>query len=170
MNNLVHAIQAIKGIAAIAQLAEEANGRAPYQVRERVNPFDLPDREFQGRYRFSKNGVQRLANLLRPQLQARDGQRNPFTVEQIVCCGLDYLGGGHFQRTEGVCSRSCTSSAFNMAYKFIDALLTHKDEFVRLPDRERRERNAREVLRKHHLFNVNYGIDGSHFTFKEKPR
>ena len=146
------------------------SSRASYQVCERINPCDLPVREFHGRYRFSKNGVHRLANLLRPQLQVRDGRGNLFTVEHIVSCGLNYLGGGHFQRTEGVCSRSCASSALNMAYKFIDALLTHKDEFVRLPDRERRERNAREVLRKHHLFNVNYGIDGSHFTFKEKPR
>ena len=57
MNNLEHAIQAIIGNAAIAQLADEANGRAPYQVRGRINPFDLPDLEFQGRYRFSKKGV-----------------------------------------------------------------------------------------------------------------
>ena len=73
MNNLVDAIQAINGIAAIAQLAVAADDghglRAPYQNRERVNPFDLPDPEFQGRYRFSKTGVRRIADLLRLQLQ-----------------------------------------------------------------------------------------------------
>ena len=29
---------------------------------------------------------------------------DPFYAEQIVCSGLQILGGGHFFRTEGACS------------------------------------------------------------------
>ena len=36
--------------------------------RERIDPFTLPDREFKARYRFSKDGVRNLKDVLRPYL------------------------------------------------------------------------------------------------------
>ena len=83
---------------------------------------------------------------------------------------LDILGGGHFHRTEGVCSNSATSTAHNMTYTFVDALLTLKPDVVCMPNRQRKEANADKVYTKHKLFNVIYGIDGCHIPFAEKPR
>ena len=40
----------------------------PRRVRRRgrVDPFNLPDREFKARYWFSKDGVRKLTDILRP--------------------------------------------------------------------------------------------------------
>ena len=88
--------------------------------RERVDPFNLPDREFKARYRFSKDGVRKLTDILRPYLNA-DAENNrglPFSPEQIVTSGLDILGSGHFQRVEGVCSQSGKSSVHKNLYRY----------------------------------------------------
>ena len=54
--------------------------------RERIDPFNLPDREFKARYRFSKDGVRNLTDILRPHLNA-DAENNrglPFSSEKIA--------------------------------------------------------------------------------------
>ena len=91
--------------------------RAPRRRRERLDPFTLPDREFKARFRFSKEGVTRLTNLVRGSLSHTTNRGIPFTAEQVVCSALDYLGGGHFQRIQGVCSGSARSTAHEMIYK-----------------------------------------------------
>ena len=90
--------------------------REPRRSRPRLDPFTLPDREFKGRYRFSKDGVRRLTDLLRPGLIHKDEKGCPFTPEQIVCCGLNILGSAHFQQTEGVCIGSAKSTAQHLMY------------------------------------------------------
>ena len=89
--------------------------------RERVDPFNLPDREFKARYRFSKDGVRKLTDILRPYLNAdAENMRGlPFSPEQIVTSGLDILGSGLFQRVEGVCSQSGKSSVHKSLYRYI---------------------------------------------------
>ena len=89
--------------------------------RERVDPFNLPDREFKARYRFSKDGVRKLTDILRPYLNAdAENMRGlPFSPEQIVTSGFDILGSGLFQRVEGVCSQSGKSSVHKNLYRYI---------------------------------------------------
>ena len=83
--------------------------------RYRLRPdfYDIPDREFKNRFRFSKENVTRITNLVRGDLEKESDRGSPFSPEQIVCLSLDILGGGHFQRMEGVAS-GCTKSTVNL--------------------------------------------------------
>ena len=103
---------------------EQRSQREKVRRRDRLDPFSIPDREFRGRYRFTKENVQKLINILTPHLlteeqkSKHDNKGLPFSVAQIVCCGLDYLAGGYFQRVAGVCNGSSKSSAQNMVYRY----------------------------------------------------
>ena len=44
-----------------------------YQRRQRLDPFEIPDREFAGRYLFSKDGVRRLCDILHDEIEPKDG-------------------------------------------------------------------------------------------------
>ena len=113
-----------------------------------------------------------MANIFRPQLEGnRVSNRGlPLSAEYIVCSGLDIMGGGHFQRVEGVCSSTCTASAHNMLYKFVDALLTIKDQVIYMPTRPMKEQNSNKIWQKYKLWNVTCGIDGVHMPFDGVPR
>ena len=116
-------INDILQIVAINNLAQPVRvvQRARRRQRIRLDPYQLPDREFKQRYRFSKPGVRRLVAILLPFLEgvARNDRGKPFSPEQIVCSGLDILGGGHFQRVGGVCMSSTKSTAHMKIYRYI---------------------------------------------------
>ena len=73
---------------------EQRSQREKVRRRDRLDPFSIPDREFRGRYRFTKENVQKLINILTPHLlteeqkSKHDNKGLPFSVAQIVCCGL----------------------------------------------------------------------------------
>ena len=90
--------------------------RIQRRPRVRADPYDDSDVSFKSRYRFSKDGVRHLVRVLTPYLE-RDQRGQPFSPAQVVCCGLNILGGGHFQRTEGVCSGATTSTAHTLLYR-----------------------------------------------------
>ena len=113
-------INDILQIVAINNLAQPVRvvRRARRRQRIRLDPYQLPDREFKQRYRFSKPGVRRLVAILVPFLEG-EARNGPFSPEQIVCSGLDILGGGHFQRVGGVCMSSTKSTAHKKLYRYI---------------------------------------------------
>ena len=122
----------------IANIIDEVNGnREPVRRRNRLDPFSLPDREFRVRFRFSKDGVRQLTEIIRPGLEHGNNRGLPFTPEQVVCCGLDFFSGGHFQRTQGICSGSAKSTVQEMAYYFLDELLKLKKQVIAMPIWER---------------------------------
>ena len=133
-----------------------------FRYGARLNPIaNISNLDFYKRYRFCKESVQRLANLLFPE-DPVNNRGLPFTHIQVVCSALHYVGGASFQRTEGVCAGSSTSTAHKSFYTFASALQRFKPHIVHMPTREMMEQNAREVWNKHHIHNVIGGIDGSH--------
>ena len=117
MFNIYNVIDVVENVINVVDVAG-GPARGPIQERVREDPFLLHDRAFKSRYRFSKEGVRHLTDLLRPQL-VRDQRGHPFSPELTVCAGLDILGGGHFQRVEGVCSNSGTSTAHKLLYRLV---------------------------------------------------
>ena len=55
-------------------------------------------------------------------------------------------------------------------HRFIEAVLTLKEEVVVMPNREQRAENIQKVFTKYKLLNVVSGIDGCHMPFEERPR
>ena len=133
-----------------------------FRYGARLNPTaNISNLDFYKRYRFCKQSVHRLANLVFPE-DPVNNRGLPFTHIQVVCSALHYVGGASFQRTEGVCAGSSTSTAHKSFYTFASALQRFKPYIVHMPTREIMEENAREVWNKHHIYNVIGGIDGSH--------
>ena len=91
--------------------------RAPVRRRQREDFMQIPDGEFKARLRFSKRNVRRLTDLLLPHLHRENNRGLPLDPISIVCSGLDILGGGHFQRVEGVCSNTAAGTAHKLLYK-----------------------------------------------------
>ena len=122
--NIINVINVIAAVGAVAAPPAPAGPpRCPVRRRDRCDPFAVPDREFFERYRFSKASVYHLADILRPHLSSRDNRGLPFTPEEVVCTGLDILGGGQMQRTLGACSRCCTASAHLHLYMYINLMI-----------------------------------------------
>ena len=146
--------------------------RAPVQHRVRGNLLDIPDREFKMRYRFDKDHVVHLANMLAPHLVRNDVHHGyqRLTPLETVCSALDILGGGHFQRVEGVCANMCTTSAHRSLHRFVGALNTFKNEVIHMPTRAEQDENRRSVLEKYNLPNVVCAIDGCHIPWDGTPR
>ena len=147
------------------QEREELEGLWAAAENERVNegdggrnvldPFSIPNREFKIRYRFDKDNVRIIADIVRPHIHLFKpgdgmgaGRPTLLSVEQIVCLGLEFLAGGHFFRVEGVCSGISTAAAWNYVYRFVDAL-NHPDvrnRFIYMPSQRMREENAAQVF------------------------
>ena len=111
----------------IADLQEaQRAARAPVYWRNRVNPMDdNPNpREFKVRYRFSRENVKRIVNLVKPYLGLGDTNCGlPCAAEFIVCSALKTLTGGNFFHVGGYASGICTETAWNHLYRFVDAIL-----------------------------------------------
>ena len=117
-------------------------------IRERLDPFHCKDKAFWSRYRFTKNSVRRLAEMVFP--EPFQGQRgpDPFDRYQVTCMALHLLAGANFQRVEGDCAGGSASSAHRQLYKFMHALKHFKDEFVHMPTRAMMEENSRAIQAK----------------------
>lgn len=120
--------------------------------------------------RFSKASVMRLAEMLFPMPASSSDRGKPFNRLQKTCSALHLLGSGSFMRVEGVCSGGAKATAWRMLYKFVEAILQHKDEFIKMPDREARDENARNILKKYKIFNAVAGVDGCHIILDDAPR
>lgn len=71
---MLNDVNYILDILDFAEFYDNLNNRGNRVVRRRIRfePYTLPEREFKARYRFSKEGVQRLTNILRPLLTDED--------------------------------------------------------------------------------------------------
>ena len=87
------------------------------RLRQRLNAFEIPEGEFKVRFRFSKENVRRIIEMVRGSLERGMNRGCPFSPEQTVCLALEIFGGGHFQRTEGDLTGCTKSTAHQLLYR-----------------------------------------------------
>ena len=115
-------MQDILDILDIIDVVEHDEPERLYWKRRRLNPMVYIESEhlFKKAYRFTKENVRKLSAELAPFLKLSAGNRgDPFLAEQIMCSGLQILGGGHFFRTEGACSGTGVSTAHKNLYRCV---------------------------------------------------
>ena len=83
---------------------------------------------------------------------------------------LGILGGNYFQRIGGLVGGTTTSTTNRVLKRVVRAINTLKDMFIFMPSEAMLQANAAEALRRFHLPNFGYAIDGVHMVFEEKPR
>ena len=74
----------------------EYNQKRMYWKRKRLSPIVYIESDFLFKltYRFTKENVEKIATELSPFLNLSTSNRgNPFTAVEVVCSGLEILGG-----------------------------------------------------------------------------
>ena len=86
-------------------------------------------------YRFSKNNVHRLCNLLQNDLEYQSSRGSPLTPLNQICLTLAYFGGGTFQHTAGLMggvSKACSNQTI---HRVTTAICQKSDDFIKMPSR-----------------------------------
>ena len=143
--------------------------RQTWRKHEREDFFDtLRDAEFRLQYRFTKDSVLKIADLLTPHLRPAD-RSHCLTPLQMTMLTLSNLAGDGFQRTTALHVRCSQGTVCNVMGQTLDAILQLKDQYVRFRSHAETEESANFIKDRFHLENFPYAIDGCHVVFKTRP-
>ena len=84
-----------------------------YKHKEQLNFYGTEEKQeqFRLRYRFRKDTVRVLTDIIREDIEPKATTNNAFSAEQKVCIALRYYATGTFQRvvgdTEGASQSTC---------------------------------------------------------------
>lgn len=154
----------------VAVHGAEALARPPRAAKERVNFLEvLPDAEFKRHFRFSKNTVVDIANMLEPDI-ILDPRGEPMSPVEQVCAALCHYGGGHYQRVTGLGSGVSQYAARAAMVRVTDALISRRAQFISMPDIQEMEETSQKMLERFGLPRFAMAVDGMMARFEEAPR
>lgn len=111
----------------------ERNRRDEYKHKDQYEEYSNQDEQFYRRYRFKKETVKLLAELLRPEIEPKSRTNNAFTTEQRVCLALRFYASGTFQQQVGDGEGASQSTMCRVVEKVSTALASHADTLINFP-------------------------------------
>ncbi|XP_052286574.1 putative nuclease HARBI1 isoform X2 [Dreissena polymorpha] len=138
----------------------------PKEFRLSHHLDELTSEEFIARYRFSKNGVSFLENLLKDDLQQQTNRNHALTSIQQILITLRFFGTGAFYSVIGdtLGFHKCTVS--RVVENVTDAIIKHLHEFVVWPSPAEKERVKQGFYAVAGFPNVIGCIDGKHIRIQ----
>jgi hypothetical protein len=118
----------------------------------------------------SKESVERLADMIEPDLMFDNNRGQPLSPIQQVCIALHHYTGGQFQRVSGVCGGVSQGAARQALVRVTDALVRRKSDFIFMPSIEEMEDTSAMMLERFHLSRFSMAVDGMMVRFVEAPR
>ncbi len=115
----------------------------------RFDPFRLSNFVFYQHFRFCKERVHQLVDLLYPNGENQNNRGLPYTPTQKVCFILNLLGGNNFLRIGGLIGGASKSTMHNMLYDVIRQCQRNKPDVLYLPTQEMIDENARLIFKKY---------------------
>ena len=88
------------------------------------------EQQFRIRYRFKKNTVRLLTELIYDEIAPKAHTNHAFTAEQKMCIALRYFATGTFQRQIGDSEGASQSSLHRIVHLVADALAAHADSII----------------------------------------
>jgi hypothetical protein len=146
--NIFQVMDVMDVLAHRAQQDEQQRAQQRRLVLERrmVNPLTaISDAEFRTHFRFTKDQVGQLVQMLLPYLQHESDRGNPLTPVQQLCAVLNYYGGGHFQRITGLCGGISQRTAQRCIANVTAALCEVKADHIMMPTIEQMEATAQRM-------------------------
>ena len=144
---------------------------APRVPRDRVDPRDsMSDPEFKRHFRFNKQTVERIADMLEEDLKFDTNRGDPLSPVQQVCVALHHFGGGQFQRVTGLCGGISRNGARLALIRVTDALVKKRAEFIYMPGIEEMEETSQKIMERFKLPRFAMAVDGMMTRFEEAPR
>ena len=108
----------------------------------RIHPLQkYNDNELIQRYRFSREGIERIEALLHDDIAPKADRNHPIAPIDKVCAALHFFATGCFQRTDGDTLHLSQASLSRIIAQVSDALARRLPEFVRLPNEDAMRRN-----------------------------
>ena len=101
--------------------------------KKRNDPMDMLNTEFKKHFRFSKDSVNRLTELLREDLEFANNRGLPVPPLEQVCITLNSFAGANFQRISGWCGGVSQNTARLCIVRVTDALVRRKSDFIFMP-------------------------------------
>ena len=145
--------------------------REPRVERQRVDPREtMSDPQFKLQFRFSKESVTRIAELIEADLILDDYRGLPLSPVQQVCCALNHYSGGHFQRTSALCGGVSQNAARLAMIRVTNALVGLREQFIFMPTSEQMEETCERMMTKFHLPRFAMAVDGMMVRFPDAPR
>ena len=95
---------------------------------------------------FSKESVERLADMLATDLIYDTRRGVPMSHVQHVCIALHHYGGNQFQRVSGVCAGVSQFSARKALVRVTEALVKLRQEYIFMPSAEEMETTSTMML------------------------
>ena len=108
-------------------------------VQDRVHPLDkYNDVELIKRYRFNREGINYITELLINDIAPKGNTNNPIPPVDRICAALQFYASGCFQRTDGDTLHVSQSSVSRIVTTVSEALTRKLHQFIHLPCEERR--------------------------------
>ena len=106
--------------------------KADYTHTNQLTFYGLGDseEEFRKRYRFKKDTVKVLVELLGDEFAPKEKCNNAFTTEQRLCIALRYYATGTFQREVGDAEGASQSSTHRIIKKVSSVLANHAKDVI----------------------------------------
>ena len=103
-----------------------------YHHRDQLNFYGSEEREyeFRIRYRFCKDTVRLLTQLVYDEIALKANTNNAFTAEQRMCIALRYFATGTFQQQIGDSEGASQASMHRIIHKVASALAPHTDTLI----------------------------------------
>ena len=119
---------------------------------------------------FSKESVERLADMLETDLIYDTRRGVPMSPVQQVCIALHHYGGNQFQRVSGVCAGVSQFSARKALVRVTEALVKLRQEYIFMPSAEEMETTCAMMLERFGLPRFSMAVDGMMVPFVDAPR
>ncbi|XP_063971447.1 putative nuclease HARBI1 [Lytechinus pictus] len=148
----------------IRRLRENPEGRPQRGPRDLKDPFELYDEEaFRIRYRFSKESVIYIIDMLEADLTRNTDRNNPLPVSLQVLTVLRFYAVGSFQRMHGDEATVSQSSVSRVIKDVSEAIARRKRQFMTFPaTREEVETTQQQFYDYCRFPGVIGAIDGTH--------
>ncbi|CAG2228515.1 PRMT6 [Mytilus edulis] len=131
--------------------------------RDRIELATLSDRQIRSRFRFKRESIQFISDLLRNDLSHTTRRSQPISVEMQVMLALRFYASGSFLEVIGDTMGVDKATACRAVNDVTNALLSKKDQFIKWPARqEERDRNKQGFFRGGLFPGVIGCIDGTH--------
>ena len=111
---------------------------------------EFSDEELRQRYRFGRETIGYLSDLMRGDLERGTNKETALSVEQQVMIALRFYGSGSHLQVVGDTMGFDKSTVSRVIYRVTDSLVAMKDDFISWPDNQRK--NVIRVFMKRLVF------------------
>ena len=126
----------------------------------------LTDAELRARYRFGRDSIDYLCNLLEGDLQRGTQKKTGLTVEQQVAIALRFYASGSFLQVIGDTLGYDKSTVSRAVEDVTNALLARKQDFIKWPNQDESLRVKSGFYEQAGFPNVIGCIDGTHIRIQ----